>query len=68
MQAVHGLKSIEVYSEGKPVSKEEFNDTTDAVTYTFEAKPEKDTWYNFVVMDGKGRYAVTNPVWVEVKK
>lgn len=68
LQAVHGLKSIEVYSEGKPVSKKEFSDTKDAVTYTFEAAPPKDTWYNFVVMDGKGRYAVTNPVWVEVKK
>ena len=68
LQAVHGLKSIEVYSEGKPVGKKEFNDTKDAVAYSFEATPEKDTWYNFVVMDGKGRYAVTNPIWVEVKK
>lgn len=68
LQAVHGLKDVEVYSEGKVIATREFGDTRDAVTYTLDVKPEKDTWYSFVARDGKGRYAVTNPVWVTVTK
>lgn len=69
LQAVHGLKSVEVYSEdGKVVAKKELDGTKDPVAYKVELKPEKDTWYNFVVIDGKGRYAVSNPVWVTVAK
>lgn len=66
LQAVNGLKSIEVISEGKVVEKKEFNNTTSAVKYTVSLHPTKDTWYNFIVLDGKGRYAVTNPIWVKL--
>ena len=68
LQAVNGLKSIEVISEGKVVAKKEFDGTKDAVKYDVTLQPAKDTWYNFIVIDGKGRYAVTNPIWVKVSK
>ncbi len=68
LQSVHGLKSVEVYSEGAVVAKKEFDNTKDAVTYKVDVTPAKDTWYNFVVVDAKGRYAITNPIWVTVKK
>jgi hypothetical protein len=67
LQAVHGLARVDVYHEGKVIASKEFGKTTQPVTYTFDVKPEKNTWYSFVAVDGKGRYAVTNPVWVNVK-
>lgn len=68
LQAVHGLKSIEVVSEGKVVAKKEFDDVKEPVSYMVDVTPQGNTWYNFVVIDGKGRYAVTNPIWVNVTK
>ncbi|ABO51787.1 hypothetical protein Dred_3287 [Desulforamulus reducens MI-1] len=66
IQAVNGLTRIDVYSEGKVIASKEFNNTKDAVKYTLNVKPTKNTWYSFVAVDGKGHYAVTNPVWVNV--
>lgn len=66
LQAVHGLKSVEVISEGKSVARKDLNNTKDNVAYQVTLKPGKSTWYNFVVIDGKGRYAVSNPIWVNV--
>lgn len=68
LQSVHGLKSIEVVSEGKVVEKKEFPDLKGQVKFDVTVKPSKDTWYNFVVIDSKGHYAVTNPIWVKVGK
>ncbi len=67
LQAVHGLKSVQVYCEGEVVSSKEFGGTKDAVNYKVDMTPKKDTWYNFVVLDEKGRYALTNPIWVSMK-
>lgn len=67
LQSVNGLARIDVYSEGKIISSESFGDTTEAVNYRLEVKPVKNTWYSFVAMDTKGHYAVTNPVWVNVR-
>ena len=68
LQAVNGLKKVTVFSEGKEVATQELNGTKEPVAYTLEVTPEKDTWYNVVVQDAKGRYAVTNPIWVEITK
>lgn len=68
VQSVHGVKSIEVVSEGKVLEKKEFDNTKGPVKFETSQTPGKDTWYNFVIIDGKGRYAVTNPVWVKVEK
>jgi len=66
IQAVNGLTRIDVYSEGKIIASKEFGNTKDAVSYTLEVSPTKNTWYSFVAVDGKAHYAVTNPVWVNV--
>lgn len=66
IQAVNGLTRIDVYSEGKIMKSQEFNNTKDSVTYTVAVTPTKNTWYSFVAVDGKGHYAITNPVWVNV--
>lgn len=68
LQAVNGLKKVTVFSEGKEVASQELNGTKEPVAYALEVTPAKDTWYNVVVQDAKGRYAVTNPIWVEAKK
>lgn len=67
IQSVYGLKQVEVYSEGKLVTTRELKETKEPFNFSLDVQPEKDTWYNFVVIDGKGHYAVTNPIWVKVK-
>ncbi len=66
IQAVNGLNHIDVYSEGKIIASKDFDNTQDAVNYKLDVKPTKNTWYSFVATDGKGHYAVTNPIWVEI--
>lgn len=68
LESVHGLKSIEVFSEGGRVAKKDLGGKQKTLDYQLKVKAEKDTWYNFVIIDAKGRYAVTNPVWVSVAK
>ena len=68
VQAVNGLKEVQVVSEGKPVETKTFDNTTDPVSIQVKVKPEHDTWVNVIAKDGKDHYAVSNPVWVKVKK
>lgn len=65
IQAVNGLARVDVYSEGRIIASKEFNNTKDAATYTVTVTPTQSTWYSFVAIDGKGHYAVTNPVWIK---
>lgn len=66
-QAVHGLNHIDVYQNGKVIQTIECKDTKEAYKLNLELSPKENTWYSFVAVDGKGRYAVSNPVWVNVK-
>lgn len=66
LQAVHGLMDAVLVSGGNPVDKKEFGNTLESVPYEVRVTPQKSTWYSLIVRDGKGRYAVTNPIWVEV--
>ncbi len=66
LQSVNGLARIDVYSEGKVVASKELNNTKNAVNCAINIKPTKDTWYSFVAVDGKGNYAVSNPIWINV--
>ena len=67
-QAVNGLKEVQVVSEGKPVETKAFDNTPDPVSVQVKVIPEHDTWVNVIAKDGKDHYAVSNPVWVKVKK
>lgn len=66
IQAVNTLKRVDVYSMGKIVASYDY-DTDEAVEFTYEMKNDgtKNLWYSFVAVDGYGRYAVTNPIWVD---
>ncbi|WP_246213201.1 CehA/McbA family metallohydrolase [Aminipila butyrica] len=66
VQAVNNLKRIDVYSMGKVVASFDYN-TTEPVAFTYEMKNDgtKNLWYNFVALDEKGHYAVSNPIWID---
>jgi hypothetical protein len=68
VQAVNGLTRIDVYNEGKVIDSKTYEKTKEPVNYSLTVKPDHDTWYSFVAMDGSKHYAVTNPIWVKVKK
>lgn len=65
VQAVNTLKKIEVYSMGKVIASFDYN-TAEPVDFVYEMKNNgtKNLWYSFVVTDGAGKYAVTNPIWI----
>lgn len=67
VQAVNGLKRIDVYNNGKVIYSLDCKNTTDVVKFKYDVNPTENTWYSFVAVDGKDHYAATNPVWVEVK-
>ena len=67
VQAVNGLKRIDVYNNGKVVYSLDCKGTKDVVKLTHNVEPKENTWYSFVAVDGKDHYAVSNPVWVNVK-
>lgn len=66
LQSVNGLARIDIYSEGKVVASKELNNTKNAVQCAINVRPTKDTWYSFVAVDVNGKYAVTNPIWINV--
>lgn len=66
VQAVYGLTRVEVYSEGKVIASKTYANTTAPVNYSFTVRPAKNTWYSLVATDGKGRHAISNPIWVKI--
>lgn len=66
-QSVNGLNHIDVYQNGKIIQTIECKDTKEAYKLNLEVSPKENTWYSFVAVDGKGKYAISNPVWVDVK-
>ncbi|MGI9200728.1 MAG: CehA/McbA family metallohydrolase [Woeseiaceae bacterium] len=66
VQAVSGLRSAHLVSEGKILAEASFAGETTRVPISFEARPESSTWYSLVVKDQNGKAAYTNPIWATV--
>jgi hypothetical protein len=66
VQAVSGLKSVNLIGQGSAVEEREMSDEVTRVDVEFTVKPESDTWYSLIVEDSNGNFAYTNPVWVSI--
>lgn len=67
IQAVNGLKRVDVYCEGNVIYSVPYEGTKDEIDFSYDVQPKVDTWYSFVAVDEKEHYAVSNPVWIKVK-
>lgn len=63
VESVNGIKTIDLYENGKIINTVE-GKAAKSIDFTPEVKPAGNSWYNVVVLDENGKYAVTNPVWV----
>lgn len=66
VQAVTGLVSVKLVSNGVVVALAEFAGTPAAIPVEFSVRPESDGWYSLVIEDTAGEFAYTNPIWVSV--
>ena len=66
IQAVSGLRSAKLIGRGAEIDEIEFDGIDTVVPIEFAVSPESNTWYSLIVEDMNGRFAYTNPVWVNV--
>jgi hypothetical protein len=66
IQAVSGLSSVRLVSEGTVVAEAKFDGENEQVPVAFQVRPEASTWYSLVIVDQNDRAAYTNPIWVTV--
>ena len=68
IQAVTGLKSVQLIERGAAVDGLVLGGGTELMPVNFLVSPDVDTWYQLVAEDINGKFAYTNPVWVSVTK
>ena len=65
VQAVSGLRSVQLIERGNELQTRNFAGENGAIALQFSVRPEADTWYSLVIEDLLGRFAYSNPVWVQ---
>ncbi len=66
VQAVSGLRSVSLIEQGNEAAATAFEGSQELVPIEFRVRPESDTWYSLVIEDVRGRFAYTNPIWIDV--
>ena len=66
VQAVSGLRSVQLISGGTMVREGKFDGVTDLTATEFAVRPETNSWYSLVIEDQGGQHAYSNPIWVTV--
>ena len=69
VQSVNGMDKVYLWRNGVCIGVKELNGTTDrtTVSFTTPAAAGEHVWYSFTVVDSKGKWAVTNPIWADVE-
>ena len=65
--AVAGLKSVSVIERGKDIARQTFSNAPTSSNVSFTVKPLGNSWYSLVVEDSNGKFAYSNPLWVDVQ-
>jgi hypothetical protein len=66
IQAVSGLRSAKLIGRGTEMDEIVFDGIDTVMPIEFTVHPESNSWYSLIVEDMNGRFAYTNPVWVNV--
>ncbi len=68
IQAVSGLRAITLIEQGREAEARSYDGIDGLIPVEITVRPESDTWYSLIVEDMRGRFAYTNPVWINVMK
>ena len=72
VQAVAGLRTVQLISQGLEQQSIKFDDRDKPVSglekIQFAAQPVTDSWYSLVVEDANGNYAYSNPLWIKIQE
>lgn len=68
VQDVYGMDKVYLWNNGLCVGVYELNGTTDRTTVTFDvtASAGENVWYSYTAVNSNGKWAVSNPIWVDV--
>jgi hypothetical protein len=66
VHAVSGLRAVRLVERGEETETRVFDAEVTSAEIEFLPRPQRSTWYSLVVEDAAGKFAYTNPVWVEV--
>jgi hypothetical protein len=65
VQAVAGVKQIELIGAGVMAKTESFHAASQQVHVDFSLSTPRRTWYSLTVEDNQGHKAYTDPIWVD---
>ena len=66
IQSVSGLRAAKLIERGVEIKEIEFDGIATVVPIEFAVSPAANAWYSLIVEDINGKFAYTNPVWVNV--
>jgi len=66
LQAVAGLKQVELISGGAVLQTRSFNAASQHENLVFSLSTPRSCWYSLIVEDQSGHKAYTDPIWVAV--
>ncbi|HEY1312813.1 MAG TPA: CehA/McbA family metallohydrolase [Steroidobacteraceae bacterium] len=65
LQAVAGLKQVELIESGRVLKTEAWTAASQQVHVDFPLTTEHATWYSLIVEDNQGHKAYSDPIWVD---
>ena len=65
LTAVVGLKEATLVGAGGTSETQGFDGAPQEARASFTVTPEEDGWYALSVEDAQGRFAYTDPLWIE---
>lgn len=67
IQSVNGMDKVYLWRNGVCIDVVELNGITDRAEVVFDttAAGGKHVWYSFTAVDSKGKWAVSNPIWLK---
>jgi hypothetical protein len=67
IQAVSGLHVVQLVERGRIIATLKFDGERELVQAQFQVNPTTDTWFSLIVEDKQGKFAYTNPLWVNAE-
>jgi hypothetical protein len=68
LRSIAGLKNIELIAGGAVLESRDLRDFHREAHLEFTVRPDRSSWYAWVVEDTQGQKAYTDPVWVDLPR
>lgn len=68
LRSVAGLKNIQLIAGGAVLESRDLRDYQREAHVEFVVRPDRSSWYAWVVEDSQGQRAYTDPVWIDMPR